>query len=53
MFALCRIAVFPGLWLDGQAVLAKDHARMLGILERGLATPDHEQFVRRLATQRQ
>ena len=49
---ICRIAVFPGLWIDGQAVLAKDQARMLAILERGLATPEHEQFVRRLATQR-
>jgi Uma2 family endonuclease len=46
---ICRLAVFPGLWIDGQAVVARDHARMLAILEQGLSTPDHEQFVRRLA----
>jgi len=50
---ICRIAVFPGLWIDGQAVVAKDHARMLSVLEQGLATPDHDQFAGRLAAQRQ
>lgn len=49
---ICRITAFPGLWIDGRAVLAKDHARMLAVLERGLVAPEHEQFVRRLAANR-
>ncbi len=49
---ICRIATFPGLWIAGEAVLAKDHARMLAVLEQGLSTPEHEQFVRRLSANR-
>ncbi len=47
-----RVRVFPGLWIDGEAVLAKDHARMMAVLEQGLSTAGHEEFVRRLATNR-
>lgn len=47
-----RVRVFPGLWIDGEAVLAKDHARMMAVLEQGLSTPEHEEFIRRLATNR-
>ena len=50
---ICRITTFPGLWIAGNAVLAKDHARMLAVLEQGLATPEHEQLVRGLAANRQ
>jgi Uma2 family endonuclease len=50
---ICRITAFPGLWIDGEAVVAKDHLRMMAVLERGLSTPEHEQFVRRLAASRQ
>lgn len=46
---ICRMAVFPGLWIDGKAVLAKDHGRLLAVLERGLSTPEHEQFIQQLA----
>jgi Uma2 family endonuclease len=49
---ICRIMVFPGLWIDGAAVVAKDHARMLAVLGQGLASPEHEQFVRHLAASR-
>jgi len=47
-----RLRVFPGLWIDGEVVLAKDHARMMAVLGQGLSTPQHEEFVRRLATHR-
>jgi Uma2 family endonuclease len=40
--------VFPGLWLDGPALLARDSARLLATAQRGLATPEHAAFVRRL-----
>ena len=41
--------VFPGLWLDVQALLAGDVARVLSALGAGLAMPEHSQFVDRLA----
>lgn len=50
---LYRLQVFPGLWIDAEAVLAKDHARMLAVLQQGLGTSEHDTFVRRLAAQRQ
>jgi Putative restriction endonuclease len=44
-----RSTVFPGLWLDPAALLRKDLAGALAVLERGLATPEHAAFVARLA----
>ncbi len=44
-----RSAVFPGLWLDAAALLRKDLAGVLAVLDRGLATPEHAAFVARLA----
>jgi hypothetical protein len=43
--------VFPGLWLDPQALLAGNLLTVLHALQRGLATPEHQQFVERLAAQ--
>jgi hypothetical protein len=43
-----RSRVFPGLWIDGPALLARDSPRLLATLQRGLATPDHAEFVDRL-----
>jgi Uma2 family endonuclease len=47
-----RSAVFPGLWLDAAALLSGDLARVLAVLQQGLQTPEHQQFVERLAAQR-
>lgn len=44
-----RIRVFPGLWVDGEALLARDFSRLTATLGRGLATPEHAAFVARLA----
>jgi hypothetical protein len=44
-----RSSVFPGLWLDPAALLRKDMARVLDVLQLGLATPEHADFVARLA----
>lgn len=41
--------VFPGLRLDPAALLAGDGARVLAVLQQGLASPEHAQFVKRLA----
>jgi hypothetical protein len=45
-----RIRVFPGLWIHGEALLAKDYRRLMATLEQGLATAEHDAFVGRLAT---
>jgi Uma2 family endonuclease len=49
---LYRSEVFPGLWLDPQALLAGDRRRVRAALEQGLATPEHAAFVARLAAAR-
>jgi hypothetical protein len=46
---LYRSEAFPGLWLDPEAFLADDSARLIAALERGLGTPEHASFVARLA----
>ena len=49
---LYRSEVFPGLWLDPQALLADDIKGMLAALDKGVATPEHAAFVARLAKAR-
>ncbi|HLW68321.1 MAG TPA: Uma2 family endonuclease [Gemmataceae bacterium] len=44
-----RSETFPGLWLDPDALLNLDSARLLAVLQLGLATPEHAAFVARLA----
>jgi len=41
--------VFPGLWLDGTALLAHDSAKVLATLQLGMQTPEHAAFVKKLA----
>lgn len=45
---LYRSEVFPGLWLDANALLRGDLATVLQRLQEGLASPGHADFVRRL-----
>lgn len=47
-----RSMVFPGLWLDAAALLADDLARVLSVLQDGIRTPEHQQFVEQLAARR-
>ena len=49
---LHRSEVFPGLWLDPQALIEGDAARLLAGLERGTASPEHAAFAARLAEAR-
>jgi Uma2 family endonuclease len=44
-----RSEVFPGLWLAKDALLSGDFARVLAVLQQGLATSEHQAFVARLA----
>jgi Uma2 family endonuclease len=45
---VCRVRTFPGLWIQSDALLAKDYARLMLTLQQGLATPEHAAFVERL-----
>ena len=47
-----RSQVFPGLWLDGPALLAGDSARILAKLDEGLQSTEHQAFVEKLARSR-
>lgn len=49
---ICRIRSFPGLWIDADALLAGNDARLLETLHRGLAIPEHADFVAKLAASR-
>jgi Uma2 family endonuclease len=50
---LWRSRIFPGLWLEEQALLAGNQRQVLDRLREGLRSPEHEQFVARLAGRRQ
>jgi Uma2 family endonuclease len=43
-----RSESFPGLWLDPAAVMRRDVARVLQVLQQGLASAEHAEFVQRL-----
>ncbi len=47
---ILKSEVFPGLWLDPTALVNGDLARVLGVLQQGIATQEHADFVARLAT---
>jgi Uma2 family endonuclease len=46
---LFKSRVFPGLWLDAEALIGGELARVVTAVQKGLASSEHEQFVRRLA----
>ncbi len=43
---------FPGFWLDRNALLERDGARLLEVLQQGLDSPAHAAFVAELAARR-
>ena len=43
-----RVGAFPGLWIDGPALVSRDYNRMMATLAQGLATPGHAEFVEQL-----
>jgi Uma2 family endonuclease len=45
---ILRSTVFPGLWLDPGALVQGEKARVKVILEQGLSSPEHAEFVSRL-----
>lgn len=45
---ILRSEVFPGLWLQAEALLAGEMDKVLAALQEGLASDAHSEFVRRL-----
>lgn len=43
-----RSATFPGLWLNAPALLADDSARLLEVLQKGLQSAEHADFIQQL-----
>jgi Uma2 family endonuclease len=43
-----RSQIFPGLWLDPVALVRRNRKRVLAVLEQGLASPEHAEFVKKL-----
>jgi Uma2 family endonuclease len=43
-----RSKAFPGLWIDGAALLRLDSARVTEVVQQGIASPARAAFVRRL-----
>lgn len=48
---LLRSEIFPGLWLDPIALVRGDLARVLSVLQQGLASPEHAAFLAKLQSQ--
>jgi len=49
---LLRSRVFPGLWIDVDALLARDFSRFTAALEKGMSTAEYREFRDRLAASR-
>lgn len=47
-----KSTVYPGLWLDAAALIAGQPAKVLAVLQQGLATVEHTAFVAHLEAQR-
>lgn len=47
-----RSKVFPGLWLDGDALLEDNMSQVLAKLQEGLNSPEHRAFVEQLAAKK-
>jgi Uma2 family endonuclease len=45
---ILRSSVFPGLWLDPAALVGGDKATVKAILEQGMNSPEHADFVAKL-----
>jgi Uma2 family endonuclease len=46
---ILRSEIFPGLWLDATALVNDDLARVLAVIQQGVASPEHADFVTRLS----
>jgi hypothetical protein len=49
---LLRSRIFPGLWLDSKALLARNMQQVLARLQEGLRSSEHQRFVAELASRK-
>jgi Uma2 family endonuclease len=49
---ILRSEAFPGLWLDPAALISGDSAGVLAMLQQGIASAEHAEFVARLGARR-
>ena len=49
---LYRSRVFPGLWIDPEALLRGDRKRLLAVLKQGLASKEHAAFAAKLVSRK-
>jgi Uma2 family endonuclease len=49
---ILRSETFPGLWLDPAALIQLNRKKLLKVLRQGLASPEHEAFVAKLAARK-
>jgi len=47
-----RSETFPGLWLDIEAMLSGELARVLEVVQEGIASAGHAAFVSKLANRK-
>jgi Uma2 family endonuclease len=50
---ILRSQIFPGLWLDPDALLRRDRRALRAVLQQGLASPEHTSFVKKLEQRRE
>jgi Uma2 family endonuclease len=44
--------LFPGLWLDPKAMIVGDLIKVLDVVQQGIASPEHQRFVKKLQTRK-
>jgi hypothetical protein len=44
--------VFPGLWLDPQALIEGDLIKVIEVVQQGIASPEHQRFVKKLQSRK-
>lgn len=44
--SVIKSEIYPGLWLDVNALLMGNLAKVLDVLQQGMATPEHQAFVK-------
>lgn len=49
---ICRVRSFPGLWIHAEGLLQKNYPQLIATLQQGLRSPEHAEFVKRVAAKR-
>jgi hypothetical protein len=49
---LYKSKAFPGLWLDPDAMIAGDMAKVIEVVQKGISSPEHRRFVEKLRSKK-